>query len=490
MKKKGSFIAAYWWCMLLFVLGAAVLLLGNREGGVSETENRTLQALPHLSFGSWFDGTFASGLESYLSDQMPGRDPILNASNRMLGIFDATSEKDMILDQGMIEQLDEMANAHGDEPSGAEEPAHETPQAQMEVDTVVVETSMPAQTALTPPTAAPAGAATPAPAAVPISVQLATPEPTPVDPAVKDTSVVRRFALRRTDGTTKTLFQFGQTAIERTADALNAYRSAVPEDGSVIFTYIPYSQDANTWLLEPDKYNGWTSDVEPTLQANVVDGVYVFSTVNELEPHMQAGELCYFKTDHHWSGLGAYYMQSRMMRTFGVPDIAYEDFAFTVHEKFSGSIAASVHSMSAYRNLYDRLEVPTPLAPARAFVYRNLNHLVKEVRFMEPERVVYAAFLGGTHTPFYVAETGFHTGRNALVICDSFGLAFVPFIAPYYDRVCLADLREDYSFPKEGGASLRKYIEYYGIDDVYFIVARGCGINSLYMQRTVVKYLG
>ena len=149
MKKKGSFIAAYWWCMLLFVLGAAVLLLGNREGGVSETENRTLQALPHLSFGSWLDGTFASGLESYLSDQMPGRDPILNASNRMLGIFDATSEKDMILDQGMIEQLDEMANAHGDEPSGAEEPAHETPQAQMEVDTVVVETSMPAQTALT-----------------------------------------------------------------------------------------------------------------------------------------------------------------------------------------------------------------------------------------------------------------------------------------------------------------------------------------------------
>ena len=205
---------------------------------------------------------------------------------------------------------------------------------------------------------------------------------------------------------------------------------------------------------------------------------------------MQAGELCYFKTDHHWSGLGAFYVQRMMMRTFGVPNVAYEDFEFTVHEKFAGSISQSVHSLAGYSNLYDRLEVPAPLAPARAFVYRHLDELVKEVRYMEPERVVYAAFLGGTHSPFYVAETGFHTGHGALVICDSFGLAFVPFIAPYYDRVCLVDLRDTHSFVTQGGVGLRKYIEHYGIDDVYFIVSRGCGINNSYMQKTVLKYLG
>ena len=109
---------------------------------------------------------------------------------------------------------------------------------------------------------------------------------------------------------------------------------------------------------------------------------------------------------------------------------------------------------------------------------------------MEPERKVYAAYLGGTHSPFYVAETGFHTGRNALVICDSFGLAFVVYAAPYYDNVCLADLRETNQSVTGGGASLREYIQQYDIDDVYFIVSRGCGINSAYMQKTVVKYLG
>ena len=469
MKKKFPFIAAYWWCMLLFVLGVSVLFLGNHDGGVSETENRTLQAFPKFSFRSWFDGTFSGELEAYLSDQMPGRDPILKTSNRMLGLFDATSEKDRILDQGMIEALDEMANEHGEETEEQEE-------------SIVAQPSAPAVTPIPLP-------ATPTPEATPFDDPFATAVPTPIDPAVKDTSTVRRFSLRRTDGGLSTQFQFGKDAIEKTANSLNAYRGAVPEDGTVVFTYIPYSQDANIWLLDTNRYSGWTSDVEPTLQAND-EGVYVFSTVNELEPHMQAGELCYFKTDHHWAGLGAFYVQRMMMRTFGVPSIAYEDFEYTVHEKFAGSISSSVHSLAGYSNLYDRLEVPSPLAPARAYVYKNLDQLVKEVRYMEPERVVYAAFLGGTHSPFYVAETGFHTGHGALVICDSFGLAFVPFIAPYYDRVCLVDLRDTHSFVTQGGVGLRKYIEHYGVDDVYFIVSRGCGINNSYMQKTVLKYLG
>ena len=473
MKKKFPFIAAYWWCMLLFVLGVSVLFLGNREGGVSETENRTLQGLPGFSFKNWFDGTFSSELESYLSDQMPGRDPILKASNRMLDLFDATSEKDRILDQGMIEQLDEMANGHEDEP----EATPEQEEALIASATAASDTPMPLP-------------ATPTPEATPVDDPFATSAPTPVDPAVKDTSTVRRFSLRRADGTLTTRFHFGKDAIEKTAKSLNAYRGAVGENGTVVFTYIPYSQDANEWLLDTDHFSGWYSDVEPTLQANVDEGVYVFSTVSELEPHMQAGELCYFKTDHHWAGLGAYYVQRMMMQRFGVPAIAYEDFEFTVHEKFAGSIASSVHSLAGYSNLYDRLEVPSALAPARAYVYKNLDQLVKEVRYMEPERVVYAAFLGGTHSPFYVAETGFHTGHGALVICDSFGLAFVPFIAPYYDRVCLVDLRDTHSFVTQGGAGLRKYIEHYGIDDVYFIVSRGCGINNSYMQKTVLKYLG
>lgn len=483
MKKKVPFVIAYWWCMALFLLGLLPLALGDREGGVSENENRTLQAWPKLSAASWWDGSFAEGLEAYLSDQMPGRDAILQGSARLLGLFDAATEEERILDAEVLKELEEMGGGVMEEPLPEAEPAPalETPAPTRAAVGLVIEARAEA-------TSVPAATRPPEPEASPSPVPTATPRA--VDPQVADTSIVRKLSLIRTDGSLSTLSQFGKTAIENTAKALNLYRDAVPADGIVAFTYIPDSQDANQWLLYPNKYMGWTSDVEPTLQANVKDGVYVFSTVEELCAHMQAGELCYFKTDHHWSGLGAFYMQRLMMRTFGVPSAAYEDFAYTVHENFTGSIAKNVRSLAGKRNLTDRLEVPTPLAPARAFVYKNLNQLVKEVRYMEPERAVYAAFLGGTHSPFYVAETGFHTGRNALVICDSFGLAFVAYAAPYYDKVCLADLRDTNNFVTGGGASLREYIQYYDIDDVYFIVSKGCGINSAYMQRTVVKYLG
>ena len=484
MKKKIPFVIAYWWCMALFLLGLLPFALGNREGGVSETENRNLQALPRLSASAWWDGSFAEGLEAYLSDQMPGRDAILRGSARLLGLFDAATDQERILDTGMIEELDEMAGGTEVVAEAEATPIPATP---------VPETPTPAPVGLVieakAETTPPPGATLP-PELKATATPLPTATPRYVDPQVADTSIVRKFCLIRTDGSLSTQFQFGQKAMEATGRALDLYRDAVPADGSVIFTYIPYSQDANLWLLNPNKYTGWTSDVEPTLQAIVKDGVYVFSTVNELNPHMQAGEKCYYVTDHHWAGLGAFYVQRLMMRTLGVPSAAYEDFDYTVHEDFAGSIAAEVHSLAGKKNLVDRLEVPTPLAPARAFVYKNLTQLVKEVRYMEPERKVYAAFLGGTHSPFYVAETGFHTGRNALVICDSFGLAFVVYAAPYYDKVCLADLRETNQFVTGGGASLREYIQQYDIDDVYFIVSRGCGINSAYMQRTVVKYLG
>ena len=116
MKKKFPFVIAYWWCMALFLLGLLPLALGNREGGVSESENRTLQALPRLSASAWWDGSFAEGLEAYLSDQMPGRDAILRGSARLLALFDAATDEERILDKNALKELGEMGSVLEEEP--------------------------------------------------------------------------------------------------------------------------------------------------------------------------------------------------------------------------------------------------------------------------------------------------------------------------------------------------------------------------------------
>ena len=101
--------------MLLLVLGLIPVCLGDREGGMSESENRMLQGAPAFSLSAWFDGTFADQLETFLSDQMLGRDNILSVSRGILDVFNVMSEKDRIVNADIDEELNEMANAGGTE---------------------------------------------------------------------------------------------------------------------------------------------------------------------------------------------------------------------------------------------------------------------------------------------------------------------------------------------------------------------------------------
>lgn len=477
--KKLSFLLSYWWILFLGVLGLAVLVLGDPNGGSSEKENRTLQGAPSFTLKNWFNGTFAGELESYLSDQMPGRDAVLDASAAVIGTFDLRTAEEKIINASVGAELEAAGALNEEEDALYNPPASAEPE--KAAFTFAVSTPVPSAA----PEAKQAPQDTPAPAATPGVSH--TPAPT-VDPSVKDTSKTRSFYLKKAAGGTSTVFHFEKSAIEAVISSLNAYRNVLGPDGNVYFTYVPDSQRADKWLFNTKTYNGWHSDVEATIQANVKDGVHVFSSVNELESHMQAGEAVYFKTDHHWSGLGAYYMTAVMASDRKQPAVSYNDFTYTVHEKFTGSIYSSALEMAG-TNVYDRLEVPAALLPVTAGEYKNKKTLLRTVRYMEPERNSYSAFLGGTHDPFYAVETGFHTGRNALVICDSFGNAFIPYLAPYYDWVTQIDLREEHTFITRGGGSVSDYIRAWNIDDVYFVVSNGNGVNASYMRYIVKKYL-
>jgi len=443
--KKIAFVTTYCWCLLLLIIGLLPFLFGNPEGGMSDRENRTLQAKPVFSRESWRDGSFTASLENYLADQLPARNLILDAASEMLDIFSVITEEEKLLDSDMTNEIDAMAAVEADRPT-----------AEVERDEAIEQAGTIEQEET-----------------VSDSVTEDVDTPTEID------GEVWKLYYKTADGDTQTIMQFGINAVKRTAKTLEMYRDALPEDGTVTFAYVPYAQVANEWLFSNGRITGWHSEVEPILQAHVGENIYIAAPVNILEEKMVSGESVFFKTDHHWAPRGASYVQQDIILHRGTPTVLYDDFSYAIHESFGGSIASKVRASSGSA-ISDRLEIPLGFAPTRAFVYRRLDQLVKETPYMETERKSYSAILGGTHTPFYVVETGFHTGRNALIICDSFGNAFLPYLTPYYDKVCLADLRE------EGNriSNVREYMEHYGIDDVYFVVATGCGINSSYMGTT------
>ena len=79
MKKK---ITALLLLLFIFGMGAASLILPDRE--FSRQENRYLEQCPRPSVRNLADGSFMSRLETYLADQSPLRDFLVQAHNSLL----------------------------------------------------------------------------------------------------------------------------------------------------------------------------------------------------------------------------------------------------------------------------------------------------------------------------------------------------------------------------------------------------------------------
>ena len=101
----------------------------------------------------------------------------------------------------------------------------------------------------------------------------------------------------------------------------------------------------------------------------------------------------------------------------------------------------------------------------------------------------YLAYLQGTQTPWRRIVGGAVTGRNALVLADSFGNCFAPFLLPYYDEVHMADLRKGNFSWEDAGYSVGEYMDYYGIDDVYVVLSTASGLNYNFTQKYLLQYL-
>ena len=116
----------------------------------------------------------------------------------------------------------------------------------------------------------------------------------------------------------------------------------------------------------------------------------------------------------------------------------------------------------------DAVQVMEPISPVEAYMLRNLTETSPGV-FIDRELGGLMSYLGGLKGPWRLFDSGFHTGRNALVLGDSFELTFVPFLMPYYDRIIVTDLRDSLYSAESSGASVREYIETYGVTDIYML---------------------
>ena len=195
------------------------------------------------------------------------------------------------------------------------------------------------------------------------------------------------------------------------------------------------------------------------MRASIGDGVDYVQTVPELRERYDAGESVYYRTDHHWTTLGAYYAYAELMRSFSMESEILPMEAFS-RQTLSDAFYGTAWSAGGMKQVSpDALEIWllgneaefTVTADGRALEgFYSYSYLEKKDK--------YSVFLDGTHDVVTITKEG-EDRPTLLLLKDSFANSLAPFLAQHFDLVLLnlSSTRNDYT-------NLSERVAEYGAD--------------------------
>lgn len=174
-------------------------------------------------------------------------------------------------------------------------------------------------------------------------------------------------------------------------------------------------------------------------------------------------EYLYFHSDHHWTARAAYYAYAEYMKAKGATPkalssydtICFDGFKGTFYDRVGGGI--KVDTCVAY---YPDSNTSFYFADSKG--NKTNWHVIQDVSNWASSSK-YNCFIGGDNAFSEITNNSRSDGGNALVIKESFGNAFVPFLVDHYKHVYIVDYRY-YS-----AMTISKFVDTYKIKDVVFI---------------------
>lgn len=175
-------------------------------------------------------------------------------------------------------------------------------------------------------------------------------------------------------------------------------------------------------------------------------------------------EYIYYKTDHHWTTLGAYYAYEMWAEQNGLEPLNKDDFNIKViSDDFYGttySKAVGVSKEADYIEKFSNATIDSMRMQIDTLkVVRNLDSIYDEKYLQTKDK--YSYFLSGNN-PLTIIEGSAKNSQNILVVKDSYANCFVPFLTTHFEKVYVVDLR----YYKE---SLLQLIKEKNISDVMFL---------------------
>ncbi len=412
----------------------------------SESEGRDLTDFPTFTVDGFLDGSYTSQLSLWYSDTFPFRDNLLGLSTRLRGLyglqgFDASS-------QGSAEGIDPDETFVWDTtPSNPLNPSDTIE------DTTEVET--------TPP----------------------------VEP---DHEVIKGYLVEGKTG--YELYYLNREYSDRYARAVVNTALRLNGKAQVYTMVVPmsYSYGVSKEAQNDLKVSDCQASIdwmyrairEYSVQAGVQQPIITVDTYTALAEH--ADEYIYFRTDHHWTALGAHYASRAFLDLVGRPYPTLQNGYITyTFDNFKGSLARNTQS-SALLNNPDTIFAYAPKSVNTVTITTTAGE-VFEAPIVNPNAATafsdsqrYRCFIDGDYPLSYVHNPAVGDGSSILIIKESYGNAFLPMLVDSYEHIYAVD----YRFYRT--MSVEKLVESNGIDTVLFLnnpVATSSDYNVPCLER-------
>ncbi len=223
------------------------------------------------------------------------------------------------------------------------------------------------------------------------------------------------------------------------AQVINAYAERLAGKVKVHSVVVP---SAVSFYLPPDHSHRTRSEREnlAMLASALRPDVSSPDTFPALEAHA-ADEPLYFRTDHHWNGLGAYRAYEAFCRSLGFTPVALSALRHGQKPGFVGSYASFTRdpSLRAAPDVVDHYDPPITYTATR-FMDPSGTGTGQPARFVDPQHRGYLVFLGGD-APLLHARTDVKNGRRAIFVKNSFGNAFAPLLLSHFEELYVVDYR-------------------------------------------------
>ena len=375
----------------LFAVG--LFSICDTDATYSESERRKLKTAPALTLSSLLDGSFFSDFTDYYADTFPGREALMDVNRSLNGFyyFDALD-----LDGAASLILDFSTN-------GAE-------QGEALTEDVPKET---------------------------------TPDETQPPQEVKEPEKLGSILL--VGDTAFDIPYANHDKIPEYAAAVNAIAETLGSGVSTYWMPVPNSAEFYT----PDAYHSGENSQAAIFEAcreQLNSNITYVDAYSTLEEHQE--EYLYFRTDHHWTHLGAYYAYTALGEAAGFTADPISEFRQGQWDNFVGSMytyAANYPQAKVLKDNPDTVYYWQPRVECFTNYYSSTSLSDPMAsgticRISEDVSNKYLTFMGGDH-PVTVVETE-SDGPVILVIKESYGNPLISWLTGHYSKIILIDPRE------------------------------------------------